>query len=76
MSSTLSRHMSAISGIIEQDLSNGSICACFALCESCFWLATILESPSGHNIEYCPRCLEKEKLSVIPLGVDKSPMSP
>ena len=63
--------MSAMSRTIEQDLSNRSDCCYFAICESCFLIATILESREDCNIAYCPRCLGKEKLSLIPLGLDE-----
>jgi hypothetical protein len=61
--------MCAMSHAIEQDLSNRSNCCYFAICESCFLIATILESREDCNITYCPRCLEKEKLSLIPLSL-------
>jgi hypothetical protein len=61
--------MSAMSRIIEKDLSDRSNCCYFAVCESCFLIATILESREDCNIAYCPRCLEK--LSLIPLGPDE-----
>ena len=55
-----------------QDLSDRSNrCYYFAVCESCFLIATILESREDCNIVYCPRCLEKEKLSLIPLSPDE-----
>jgi hypothetical protein len=60
-------------GAIGQDLSDRSNCHYyFAVCESCFLIATILESYEDcNNIAYCPRCLEKEKLSLIPLSPDE-----
>jgi hypothetical protein len=63
--------MCAMSRTIEQDLSNRSNCCYFAICESCFLIATILESREDCNIAYCPRCLEKEKLSLIPLSLEE-----
>jgi hypothetical protein len=63
--------MCAMSRAIEQDLSNRSNCCYFAICESCFLIATILESRGDCNIAYCPRCLEKEKLSLIPLSLEE-----
>ena len=33
-----------------------------------FLIATILESRDDYNFAYCPRCLEKENLSLIPLS--------
>ena len=63
--------MCAMSRAIEQDLSNRSNCCYFAICESCFLIATILESRDDCNIAYCPRCLEKEKLSLIPLSLEE-----
>ena len=61
------RYMCAMSRAIEQDLSNRSNCCYFAICESCFLTATILESHEDYNMAYCPRCFEK--LSLIPLGL-------
>jgi hypothetical protein len=63
--------MCAMPRAIEQDLSNRSNCCYFAICESCFLIATILESRDDCNIAYCPRCLEKEKLSLIPLSLEE-----
>ena len=63
--------MCAMSRAIEQDLSNRSNCCYFAICESCFLIATILESREDCNFAYCPRCLEKEKLSLIPLSLEE-----
>jgi hypothetical protein len=63
--------MCAMPRVIGQDLSDRSDCYYFAVCESCFLIATILESREDCNIEYCPRCLEKEKLSLIPLSPDE-----
>jgi hypothetical protein len=68
--------MSAMSCTIERDFGKRSSRRYFALCELCFWIATILESRNGHSIiEYCPACLDKEKLSqilsLIPLGLDE-----
>ena len=62
--------MSAMSRTIGQDLSDrSSNCCYFAVCESCFLIATILESREDYNVAYCPRCLEK--LSLIPLRPDE-----
>jgi hypothetical protein len=63
--------MYAMSPAIEQDVSDGSIRYYFAVCDSCFLIATILESREEYNIAYCPRCLEKQKLSLIPLSPDE-----
>jgi hypothetical protein len=60
--------MSAMSRAIRQDLSDQSSCSYFAVCESCLLVATILESRKGCSIAYCPRCLEKVTLSLIPLS--------
>ena len=62
-----------MSRIFEQDLSDGrnNRYYYFAVCESCFLIATILESREEYNIAYCPRCLEKEKLSLVPLSPDE-----
>ena len=55
-----------------RDLSDRSNCHYyFAVCESCFLVATILESREDYISAYCPRCLEREKLSLIPLGPDE-----
>ena len=50
------------------DLSDRDNChSFFAVCESCFLIATILKScEDSNNIPYCPRC--HEKLSLIPLS--------
>jgi hypothetical protein len=61
--------MCAMSRAIEQNLSNRKNCCYFAVCESCFLIARILESRKDHNIGYCPRCLEK--LSLVPLSADE-----
>ncbi len=61
-------------GALGKDLSDRSNCHYyFAVCESCFLIATILESSEDSNVvgSYCPRCLEKEKLSLIPLTPDE-----
>jgi hypothetical protein len=41
----------------------------FALCESCFWSATVLRTKDRI---FCPLCKESESLSLIPLGTDES----
>jgi hypothetical protein len=43
----------------------------FALCESCFWSATILGSGEGnvHGTNSCPIC-SSDNISVIPLTSD------
>lgn len=64
--------MSAMPRAIGQDLNDRSNCHYyFAVCESCFLIATILESSEDCNIAYCPRCLGNEKLSLIPLDPDE-----
>lgn len=64
--------MCAMPSAIGQDLSDRSNCHYyFAVCESCFLISTILESHEDCNIAYCPRCLEKEKISLIPLSPDE-----
>jgi hypothetical protein len=61
-----------MSHAIGQDLSDRNNCCYFAVCESCFLIATIVESRNDfNNIAYCPRCLEKEKLSLIPISPDE-----
>ncbi len=61
----------AILPAIEQDLSDRNDCYYFALCESCLLIARILESNKDYNIMYCHRCLEKQKMSLIPIGLDE-----
>jgi len=39
----------------------------FALCESCYWTATILTKIENHQ---CPVCYSKE-IALIPLGRDE-----
>jgi hypothetical protein len=40
----------------------------FALCNSCFWSATVL----GPNyIDKCPACPSRPTLSIIPLNLDE-----
>jgi uncharacterized paraquat-inducible protein A len=59
--------MCAMSRAMRQDLSDQSNCHhYFAVCESCFLIASILESREGSNVAYCPRCFEK--LSLAPLS--------
>ena len=65
----IKRCMGAMPRAIEQDWSDrGNSHYYFAVCESCFLIGTILDSCEDYNIAYCPRCLEKEKLSLIPLS--------
>ena len=65
--------MRAMSHAIGQDLSDRSNYCYFAVCELCFLIATIVESRDDcNNIGYCPRCLEKEKLSFIPISPDET----
>ncbi len=62
--------MSAMPRAIGQDLNDRSNCHYyFAVCESCFLIATILESREDCNMAYCPRCLEK--LSLIPVSIEE-----
>ena len=63
-------YMYAMSRAIEQNLSDRSNCHYyFAVCESCFLVASILESREDSNVGYCPRCFEK--LSLVPLSPDE-----
>ena len=45
----------------------------FALCESCFWSATIFTSDKKQeqNINTCPICFKENNISLIPLTKDK-----
>lgn len=43
----------------------------FALCESCFWTATILRSTQSFDFECCPICSQGNTMSMIPLAVDE-----
>ena len=44
----------------------------FALCESCFWSATILKSYiQEHKINTCPVCFNDNSISLIPLAKDE-----
>jgi hypothetical protein len=54
-------------GAIGQNLSDRNNCLyCFAFCESCFLIATILESHEDcNNIAYHPICLEKLSLILL-----------
>ena len=63
--------MSAMPRAIRQDLSDRRNCCYFAVCESCFLIATILESREDYSTAFCPRCLGNEKLSLIPLSPDE-----
>jgi hypothetical protein len=63
--------MCAMPSTIGQDLSDRNNCHYyFAVCESCLLISTISESSDDWDIAYCPRCLEKEKLYLIPLSPD------
>jgi len=42
----------------------------FAICDFCYWSATILPSHRSGDIEDCPLC--SERLSLIPLNVDET----
>jgi hypothetical protein len=63
----LSRDTCAMPRAIVQDLSVRNNCNYyFAVCESCFLIATLLESYEDcNNIAYCPRCLEKLSLILL-----------
>ena len=44
----------------------------FALCESCFWSATIFKSATQeHKTNACPACFNKNSISLIPLTRDE-----
>ena len=45
----------------------------FALCESCFWSATIFTSykKQEQNINTCPICFKENNISLIPLTKDE-----
>ncbi len=45
----------------------------FALCESCFWSATIFKSDKRQeqNITTCPVCFNENNISLIPLTKDE-----
>ena len=45
----------------------------FALCELCFWSATIFKSDKkqGHKTNACPVCFNDSNLSIIPLTKDE-----
>jgi hypothetical protein len=51
--------------ILERDY--GSRNCIFALCEKCYWTATILKKVESHQ---CPICLAKE-VALIPLCKDE-----
>lgn len=55
-----------IQSFIPSDVSGTRF---FALCESCFWSATILRMKDRIT---CPTCKEIESLSLIPLETDES----
>lgn len=60
--------MRAINPVMENPLQGGSPGRHFALCESCFWSATILKIK-----EYigCPMCPDSN-VSLIPLATNES----
>ena len=44
----------------------------FALCESCFWSATIFKSViQEHKTDTCPICFSDNSISLIPLTKDE-----
>jgi hypothetical protein len=44
----------------------------FALCESCFWSATIFKSATQeHTSDICPICFSDNSISLIPLTKDE-----
>jgi hypothetical protein len=45
----------------------------FALCESCFWTATIFKSDKKQEqiINTCPICFDENNISLIPLTKDE-----
>ena len=44
----------------------------FALCESCFWSATILKSATEeHKTNACPICFNDNSITLIPLTRDE-----
>jgi hypothetical protein len=45
----------------------------FALCESCFWSATIFKSDKKQEqiINTCPICFDENNISLIPLTKDE-----
>ncbi len=45
----------------------------FALCESCFWSATIFKSDKKqeHKTNACPVCFNDSSVSLIPLAKDE-----
>jgi hypothetical protein len=44
----------------------------FALCESCFWSATIFKSATQeHKTNTCPVCFNDNSISLIPLTRDE-----
>src|ERR687890_77664 len=44
----------------------------FALCESCFWSATIFKSDiQEHKTNTCPDCFNDNSISLIPLTKDE-----
>ena len=61
--------MSAMSHTMEQRFGNRKNSCYFAVCESCFLIASIFEPREDSNVAYCPRCFEK--LSLVPLSPDE-----
>jgi hypothetical protein len=59
--------MHATSPVMENLLSNSYSSLHFALCESCFWSATILKK---REFIACPACPDST-VSMIPLAVDE-----
>jgi hypothetical protein len=66
--------MYQINNSLVQDLNlNTSTGHQFALCESCFWSATIFKSKTQKSImalDVCPVCFNRN-ISLIPLTVDE-----
>jgi hypothetical protein len=67
--------MYQINNFLVQDLNfNNSTDCQFALCESCFWSATVFKSKLKRNTiitsGVCPACLSKN-ISLIPLTRDE-----
>jgi hypothetical protein len=45
----------------------------FALCESCFWSATIFKfATQEHTADICPVCFNGNSISLIPLTKDEA----
>lgn len=58
--------------LLENKSSTENTSCYFALCESCYWSATILSSHPDIDIEHCPVCSGDGMLSLIPLNIDES----